>query len=98
MRLIGLAVALTLSLALAPFSARGQQPAKVPRIGFLASPSATFFLTRLNAFQAGLRDLGYVEGKSIIVEYRFAEGKEERLPDLAAELVRLKVDMIVTVG
>jgi putative ABC transport system substrate-binding protein len=87
----------TALLSTVPF-VEAQQPAKVPRIGVLASPSAVFFLTRLNAFREGLRDLGYVEGKTIAIEYRFAEGKEERLPDLAAELVRLKVDVIVTSG
>ena len=73
-----------------------QQPTKVPRIGFLSpfSPSATAIW--LQAFRLGLRDLGWVEGKNISVEYRYAEGRNDRLPDLAADLVRLKVDIIVT--
>jgi putative tryptophan/tyrosine transport system substrate-binding protein len=75
--------------------AEAQQPGKVPRIGFLAGPSSSFFLPRLNAFRDGLHDLGYFEGKNIVIEYRYAEGKLDRLPDLAAELVRLKVDLIV---
>jgi putative ABC transport system substrate-binding protein len=81
-----------------PFSARAQQPARIPRIGILAAPSASFFSARVEAFRQRLRELGYVEGKNILIEYRYAEGKLERLPDLAAELVRLKVDVIVTAG
>ena len=78
--------------------AQAQQPAKIPRIGLLISSSASFSLARVEAFRQGLRELGYVEGKNIIIEYRYADGKLERLPDLAAELVRLKVDVIVTTG
>ena len=78
--------------------ADAQQPKKVPRIGFLGAASVTSQASRLDAFRQGLRDLGYVEGKSIIIEYRDAEGKFERLPKLAAELVGLKVDIIVTQG
>src|SRR5262249_30117100 len=76
--------------------AGAQQPGKVPRIGFLAAPSPSFFSTRMNAFREGLYDLGHVEGKNISIEYRYAGGKLDRLPALAAELVRLKVDVIVT--
>jgi len=82
----------------APFVAEAQQPAKVPRIGFLTTPSPTAAAYYLEAFREGLRELGYVEGKTIAIEYRFAEGRPERLPVLAAELVRLKVDVIVTGG
>jgi putative tryptophan/tyrosine transport system substrate-binding protein len=71
------------------------QPKKVPRIGFLVASSASFYSNRIEAFRRGLRELGYVEGKNIAIEYRFAEGKEDRLRELAAELVRLKVDIIV---
>jgi len=94
-RRVGLVVVLTLSILSAPLSSDGQQGGKVPRIGFLggASPSAAAHL--VDAFRQGLRDLGYVEGQNIAIEYRFAEGKAERLPDLAAELVRLRVDVIV---
>src|SRR5206468_12859518 len=79
-------------------SAEAQQPNKVLRIGFLNALSPSTIAARLEAFRQGLRELGYVEGKNIVVEYRWAEGKIERLPDLATELVRLKVDVIVTAG
>jgi putative ABC transport system substrate-binding protein len=76
--------------------AHAQQPNKIPRIGYLHSgPSATPPAT-LEAFRQGLRDLGYVEGKTITIEYRFAEYKPERLPELASELVGLNLDVIVT--
>jgi len=78
--------------------AEAQQPAKVPRIGFLAAVSPSNISDRTEAFRQGLRDLGYVEGKNIVIEWRYAEGKADRLPGLAAELVRLKVDVIVTGG
>ncbi len=78
--------------------AEAQQPARIPRIGILATSSASFYSARVEAFRQRLRELGYVEGKNIFIEYRYAEGKLERLPDLAAELVRLKVDVIVTGG
>ena len=85
------------SLLLAPnFSAAAQQPTKIPRIGYLIAASPSSFAGE--AFRQGLRELGYVEGKNIIIEYRFAEVKFDRLPALAAELVRLKVDVIVTGG
>lgn len=75
---------------------QAQQPGKIARIGYMhsgAKPDNT-----VEAFQRGLRDLGYVEGKSIVVEYRYAAGKVERFPELAAELVRSKVDIIVAVN
>ncbi|HEU4344460.1 MAG TPA: ABC transporter substrate-binding protein [Candidatus Binatia bacterium] len=75
-----------------------QQPAKVPRIGFLNAASPSAILARYEAFRQGLRELGYVEGKNVVIEYRYAEGKLDRLRELAAELVRLKVDVIVTAG
>src|ERR1700693_69226 len=75
-----------------------QQPKKVPRIGFLSSLSPAVVSDRMEAFRQGLRELGYVEGKNIVIEWRYAEGKTERLPDIAAELVRLNVDVIVTGG
>jgi len=100
-----LVLALALSVVAAPLAADAQQAGKVHRIGFLSpsSPSdperlaSPFGERGLAAFRQGLRDLGYVEGQNIAVEYRFAEGRFERLPDLAAELVRLKVDVIVSV-
>ena len=79
-------------------SAEAQQPARIHRIGILGPSSASVFSARVEAFRQRLRELGYVEGKNIVIEYRYAEGKGERLPDLAAELVRLKVDIIVTIG
>ncbi len=87
------------SLLLAPnFPARAQQPKKVSRIGYLSSDSPSTIAERIEAFRQGLRELGYVEGKNIVIEWRFAEGKADRLPGLAAELVSLKVDVIVTSG
>src|SRR5215469_1884408 len=77
--------------------ARAQQPKKVPRIGFLATGSGVGTPNPPNteAFRRGLRELGYVEGKNILVEYRYAEGKPDRIPSLAAELVQLKPDVLV---
>ena len=80
------------------FPAQAQQPAKIPRIGYLEAVSPSIGAVRSEAFRQGLRELGYVEGKNIVTEYRYAEGKRDRLPALAAELVRLKVDVIVTAG
>jgi putative tryptophan/tyrosine transport system substrate-binding protein len=86
-----------LAVFLATFSlAEAQQATKVPRIGFLSAGAPSTISTRTQAFRQGLRELGYVEGKNIVIEYRYAEGKLDRLPALAAELVRLKVDVIVT--
>jgi len=83
------------------YSASAQQPTTAPRIGFLSrelhpSDSRAGETRRLEFFRQGLRELGYVEGKNLIIEYRYAEGRPERLPALAEELVRLKVDIIVT--
>jgi putative tryptophan/tyrosine transport system substrate-binding protein len=77
---------------------QAQQPAGIPRIGILSAGSASFQSVRVEAFRQRLRELGYVEGKNIVIDYRYAEGKLERLPDLVAELVRLKADVIVTSG
>src|SRR5215471_2304426 len=73
-----------------------QQSGKVPRIGFLDNSTASGSAVLLEAFRQELSKLGWVEGKNITIEYRFAENKPERLPELAAELVHLKVDLIVT--
>jgi putative ABC transport system substrate-binding protein len=78
--------------------AEAQQPKKVSRIGWLGGASASAVAVRLDAFRQGLRELGYVEGKNIVIELRSAEAKTDQLPALAAELVRLKVDVIVTGG
>ena len=79
-------------------TARAQQPAKIPRIGYLGGTSPSTSAGRFEAFRQGLRELGYVEGKNIIIEWRHHEGNINRLPALAAELVRLKVDIIITAG
>ena len=87
----------TLILTLA-FSVAPQQPTKIPRIGYLGFGSPSANPARIEAFRQGMRELGYVEGKNIFIEWRSAEGNADRLPSLAAELVRLKVDVIVTNG
>src|ERR1044071_4733055 len=74
-----------------------QQPKKTARVGYLAAVSASADAPRLEAFRQALRDLGYIEGQNIIIEYRHDAGGSERLPDLAAELVRLKIDVLVAV-
>jgi putative ABC transport system substrate-binding protein len=79
-------------------SAKAQEPKKIPRIGFLSAASAAALSARTGAFRQGLRELGYAEGKDIIVEWRYAEGKLDRQRELAAELVRLKVEAIVSAG
>jgi len=98
MRRIGLAVILTVSLILAPLAVGAQEAGKVWRIGLLSALHPSDRPANLEALRAGLRDLGYVEGKNIVIEYRWAEGKYDRLPDLVADLVALKVDVIVTAG
>src|SRR5437870_5117523 len=81
-----------------PFAAEAQQAGKVYRIGFLGGADPVGYAIQMEALHLGLRDHGYVEGKNIAIEYRWAEGKYDRLPALAAELVRLKVDLIITQG
>ena len=88
---------LAVGLLAAPLAAGAQPVGKAPRIGFLNGGSRDETL-RLDAFRQGLHELGWVEGQNVAIEYRFAEGRFDRLPDLAAELVRLKVDIIVTQG
>jgi ABC-type uncharacterized transport system substrate-binding protein len=86
------------SVLLATIShADAQQPAKIPRIGYVSGTSPANPGREVTAFQQGLRDLGYIEGKNILVEYRYQEGKAERGPVLVAELVKLKVDVLVLV-
>jgi putative ABC transport system substrate-binding protein len=80
------------------FTVEAQQTTKVPRIGYLTGATPVGQAARVEAFRQGLRELGYIEGKNIVVEYRYAEEKLDRLPALATELVRLKVDVIVTGG
>jgi len=99
MRLSALGLILTLALGIltAPLTADAQQAGKVPRIGVLSAGSLAGDI-HLEAFREGLRDLGYVEGRNITLEYRFAEGQADRLPALVAELVRLPVDVLVVNG
>ena len=91
-------ITLVLTFAMCGAVAQAQQPTNLPRIGYLTTPSPSAVAARTEAFRQGLRELGYVERKNIVIEYRYAEGKFDRLPDLVAELVRLKVDVIVTGG
>ena len=97
LKLVGL-VTFIIAFVICGVAVEAQQPARIPRIGILVAASASFNLPRVEAFRQRLRELGYVEGKNILIEYRYAEGKLERPPDLAAELVQLKVDVIVTAG
>jgi putative ABC transport system substrate-binding protein len=90
--------ALCASLLALSHSAEAQQPKKIPRIGYLFANFPTTSPARREAFRQGLRELGYVEGKDIFIEYRYAEGKLGRLSELAAELVQVNVDVIVTGG
>jgi len=79
-------------------AAQAQQGAKVYRIGVLGAGSESEYKGKVEAMRQGLRDLGYIDGKNVIIEYRWAEGRYERLPDLAASLLQSKVDIIVTTG
>ena len=90
--------AIVVALTVCGARAEAQQPTKIPRIGFLSGGFPSSGAPRIDAFRQGLRELGYVEGKNVVIEYRHAEGKQDRLPTLAAELVRLKVEVIVTGG
>jgi putative ABC transport system substrate-binding protein len=88
----------TLALLAAPLGTETQSPSNIPRIGFLTAVPLSVMSARTEAFRQGLREMGYVEGKTILIEWRSAEGQPDRLPSLAAELVHLKVDVIVTAG
>jgi len=90
--------AIVVALTVCGARAEAQQPTKIPRIGYLGGGSPSSNPARIEAFRQGLRELGYVEGKNIVIEWRYAEEKLDRLPALAAELVSLKVDIIVTAG
>src|SRR5688572_18064503 len=96
-KLVGI-VAFVITFAMCGVEVPAQQPKKVSRIGYLQAPPSSAVAPRTDAFRQGLRELGYIEGKDIVIEYRYAEGKPDRIPALAAELVRLKVDIIVTGG
>jgi putative ABC transport system substrate-binding protein len=95
-RKITICILTTFFLVTTSLAAEAQQPTKMPRIGYLTSAAAAIALPNREAFLEGLRQLGYVEGKNIIIEWRYAEGRSERLSELAAELVNLNVDVIVT--
>src|SRR5438034_2088078 len=98
MRLIGLAIVLTVSFILAPLAA-AQQPTKLPRIGYIVlAPLSDTPSPERAAFLTGLRELGWIEGKTIAIEYRSAKWNVELLDDLAEELVRMKVDIILAAG
>ena len=96
MRTVGLALALALNLLGAPLAAAAQQPPKIPRIGYLGPTSPSAGVRFLESFRQGLRELGYVEGQNIFIDYRWAEGRPDRFPALAGELIHLRVDVIVT--
>ena len=91
-----LAVGVAVAILVAPFAAKAQETGKAARIGMLRQGSPPD--PNVEAFKQGLREVGYVEGRNISIEYRWAEGKGERLLGLAADLVRLKVDVIVATG
>ena len=93
-----LVLALVVASIAAPLAVDAQQPEKVYRIGMLERTSTAINAANLNGFRQGLRELGYVEGKNFIIEYRSVDGRDERYPGLATELVRLKVDLILTRG
>ena len=97
-RAVQILVLLTLSVLAAPLAAGAQQSGKVPRIGYLGVSSPALERDRVEALRQGLRDLGYAEGQNILIEFRWAEGRYDRFPEFAAELVRLKVDVILTAG
>jgi putative ABC transport system substrate-binding protein len=96
-KLVGI-VALALTFVFGGVVAQAQQPTKIPRIGFLTAGSPSTIPARIEAFRQGLRELGYVEDKNMVIEWRFGEGKLDRLPALVAELVRLNVDVILSAG
>jgi len=94
----GLIVTLSLGILVAPLLTHAQQKGKMYRIGFLGNSTAALEANLVGPFREGLRDLGYEEGQNVVIEYRWAEGKYERLPTLIAELIARKVDVIVTAG
>jgi putative ABC transport system substrate-binding protein len=81
-----------------PLAARAQQPAKLPTIGFLGAARPTAWSKWVGAFTQRLRELGWIDGRNVVIEYRWAEGRTERYAEIAAEFVRIKVDVIVTAG
>ena len=99
MRIVSFRSTLVVAMLLAGgVIAQGQQPKKLPRIGYLSNTDPASESVRFERIRLALRELGHIEGQNIATEYRYAEGKPERLPELAAELVRLKVDIILVGG
>src|SRR5215510_10296018 len=96
LRKAALASILFAGAMLAVAVAEAQQPKKVPKIGYLTGASPSFEAHRIEGFRQGLRDLSYIEGENILVEYRYAEGNLDRIPGLVGELVQLKVDVLVS--
>src|SRR5262245_10065137 len=90
--------AFTISVLITPSASQAQHRGHVPRVGYLGTSSASLEPELVKAFQEGLREHGYVEGQNIVIEYRWAEGNYQRFPDLVADLVKLKVDLILTAG
>src|SRR5262245_64974944 len=88
----------TLRVLITPSATQAQQIGHVPRVGYLGTSSASLEVELVKAFREGLRDRGYVEGQNIVIDYRWAEGNDQRFPDLVADLVKLKVDLILTAG
>ena len=97
-RALGLGVPLVIALLAAPLAAEAQQAGKMYRLGVLETTSPALNAANFDAFRQGLQELGYVEGKNFIIEYRSTDGRPQRFPNLAIELVRLKVDLILTRG
>ena len=91
-------LALSTLLLVPSLEAEAQQPKKVTRIGYLSSQDPAYESARAEGIRLALRDLGYIEGQNIAIDYRYSEGKTDRAPELAAELVRLKVDILVVAG
>jgi putative tryptophan/tyrosine transport system substrate-binding protein len=98
MRLIGLAVVLAVSLTLASLTVEAQQAGQIPRIGYLSASSAEADKNRFAHFRRGMQELGYIEGKNIVIEQRYAAGQIEKITELPAELIRLNVDVLVVYG
>ena len=96
-KLVGI-VALFVAFTMYGVVAEAQQPTKVPRIGYLSNLDPATESVRFEAIRLALREVGYIEGQNIVTEYGYAKGKRDRLPELAAELVRFKVDIIVVAG
>src|SRR6266446_4295198 len=93
-----LSILFVVSLLAVAVIAKAQQPKKVSRIGYLSSGDSSSETGRFEAMRLALRELGYIEGQNIATEYRYTEGKFDQVPELVAELVRLKVDIIVVAG